>query len=434
MLGRDSQNLPIFARATKPAAAYGSGQIRGYLNLTGDGSGQTIAIVDAYDDPNIESDVNTFSSQMGLVPTCSGGNTPPSCFNFTKVYAQGSKPNTDSGWALEIALDVQWAHAVAPQASIMLVEAANSNYSNLFAAIDYATSHGASVISNSWGSTEFGGETSFDVHCQVVLCTFSSGDHGNPGGYPAYNPSVIAVGGTTLTLSGSTIVSETAWSGSGGGVSNYEPRPSYQDPFNTHTNRGMPDVSYDADPNTGFLVYDSVPYGVRGDTGWFGVGGTSAGAPQWAAIIADADQLRAANSQSPLSPANFMASSAIYSLAGSPVLYDVTSGTNGSCGSVCTAGSGYDFVTGLGSPRSGIDAALVSPLTSIAVTPTSAQVDVGQNVQFTAIGTYADGETGDISASVTWTSSDTGVATIDSTGLAQPSRAGRLRSLRVRPV
>jgi subtilase family serine protease len=342
-----------------------------YLGLTGDGSAQTIAIVDAYDDPNIISDLNTFSSTFGLPLVC-GTTSASSCVNFTKAMPQG-KTSTNSGWALEIALDVEWAHAVAPKANILLVEAASNSFSNLMGAIDYAASHGAAVISNSYGAGEFSGEATYDSHCNLssAVCTFSSGDSGNPGGYPAYNPYVVAVGGTTLNLtSAGGVTGESAWSGSGGGVSQYEALPSYQTSVNSSGRRGIPDVSYDADPNTGFAVYDSVTY--QGQSDWFQVGGTSAGAPQWAAIIVVADQLRAASSQPRLTGASFTASTAIYALQGTSALADITSGSNGSCGSVCTAGPSYDFVTGLGSPRTGIDTALngsVSSLPTATATP-----------------------------------------------------------------
>jgi len=361
--GRDAQGRPLVTSTTPHG--YTPSQIQSYLGLNGDGSGQTIAIVDAYDHPNIASDLNTFSSTFGLPPA-----------NFTKATPQGL-PKTNSGWALEISLDVEWAHAVAPKANILLVEAASNSYSNLMSAIDYAATHGAVVISNSWGSGEFSGETSYDSRCDLssAVCTFSSGDSGNPGGYPAYNPYVVAVGGTTLKLSGGTVSSETAWSGSGGGVSVYEPKPSYQNAVNSYGNRGMPDVSYDADPNTGFPVYDTVTY--SGQSGWFQVGGTSAGAPQWAAIIAVADQLRVAGGKAVLTSASFAASSAVYALSGTSALYDVTSGSNGSCGSVCQAGPGYDFVTGLGSPRGGVDVALAGGSVPPTATPTATNTPGG---------------------------------------------------------
>jgi subtilase family serine protease len=373
--GRDAAGRPLLTNSTP--TGYTPSQIQAYLGLSGDGAGQTIAIVDAFDHPNIISDLNVFSSTFGLPLICgTSGADPGNCFNFTVATPQGS-PRTNAGWALEIALDVEWAHAVAPKANILLVEAKTNSFANLLSGIDYAASHGASVISNSWGASEFSSETSYDAHCKLnsAVCTFSSGDSGNPGGYPAYNPYVVAVGGTTLNLTGrGSVTSESAWSGSGGGVSQYESKPAYQNAVNSTSSRGMPDVSYDADPNTGFPVYDSVQYQFQ--SGWFQVGGTSAGAPQWAAIIAVADELRVAGGGGVLTSTTFAAQSVIYGFAGSAALFDVTSGSNGSCGPICQANTGYDFVTGLGSPRTGIDAALAgasspSPTATPTDTPTT---------------------------------------------------------------
>ncbi|HET7034411.1 MAG TPA: S53 family peptidase [Thermomicrobiaceae bacterium] len=348
-------------------SGYTPAQIQAYLGLSGDGSGQTIAIVDAFDHPSVEDDLNHFSAQFDLPQTCGSADADPNnCFHFTKATPQG-QPWVNRGWALEIALDVEWAHAVAPKAGILLVEARNSSIFGLLGAVDYAARQGASVISNSWGTNEFRFERFFDAHCALsnAVCVFSSGDDGNPGLYPAYNPAVIAVGGTTLHLGANgAVLGETAWAGSGGGISITEPRPAYQDGIHLNRTRGIPDVSYDADPSTGFAVYDSVAY--QGQSGWFVVGGTSAGAPQWAAIVAVADQLRAAGGHGRLNSTAFASGNAFYSLAGTSGLEDITSGSNGPCGSLCHAQAGYDFVTGLGSPRAGIDQALVA-VTSSAV-------------------------------------------------------------------
>ena len=177
--------------------------------------------------------------------------------------------------------------------------------------------------------------------------------------YPAYNPAVIAVGGTTLNLTDSGAVSgEQAWNGSGGGQSWVEPEPAYQDQAQSSGMREMPDVAFEADPATGVAVYDSVPYG--GQSGWLEVGGTSVGAPSWSAILADADQLRAAKGQAPLAAAGYAAQRAVYSLPPS-VLAPVTTGPdNGFCPDGCAPGPGYDEITGLGSPRAGIDTALAT--------------------------------------------------------------------------
>ncbi len=317
------------------------------------GTGQTVAIVDAFDDPGIESDLGTFSSTFAL-PSCTTAN---GC--FTKATPQGA-PRTDRGWALEISLDVEWAHAIAPGAKILLVESLTNSFTNLFGAVDFAARQaGVHQVSMSWGGGEFSTESSFDSHFSVSGVTFtaSSGDGGNGIIYPSASPLVVSVGGTTLNLDSSgNLVSETAWSGSGGGISKDETEPSYQTNYpipSTGGFRGNPDVSYDADPASGVAVFDSL--GFQGLKNWIQVGGTSAGAPQWAALFAIANAGRAAGRSSPLgststtTPTNV----ALYSIAKTAYATnyrDITSGTNGNCGAICTAGPNYDFVTGLGSP------------------------------------------------------------------------------------
>lgn len=322
------------------------------------GSGQIIAIVDAYDDPSAESDLATFNAQFGL-PACT---TTNGC--FIKATPQGT-PRVNGSWALEISLDIEWAHSIAPGAKILLVEAASNSFSNLLSAVDYAVQHGAGALSMSWGAGEFASETGYDYHFQASGVTFaaSSGDNGTGTLYPASSPYVTAVGGTNLPLdaSGNLTGAETAWSGSGGGISLYETEPGYQTSYGiTSSNgmRGVPDVSYDADPNTGVAVYDSTSY--FGQTGWFVVGGTSAGAPQWAALVAIANSQRS----TPLSGANSSLYPAATGTAYVANYRDITSGSNGGCGFVCTAGPGYDFVTGLGSPLAGSLVPALAPSTS----------------------------------------------------------------------
>ena len=354
------------AAVASTPSGYTPATIRAALGLTGTGVGQTIALVSAYDSPNAASDLAVFDATFKLP-------APPS---FKKMNQSGgsSYPAADAGWALESNLDVQLAHALAPAASLLLVEATSSSVNNLSAAIDYAARQpGVSVISNSWGiSGEVSGESDYDYHCRLTkaVCVFSSGDSGWSGGYPAYNPYVISVGGTTLNLvtdpktGAVTVAKEMSWSGSGGGVSQYESRPSYQSAVNPTAGRGIPDVSFAGDPATGFAVYDSTPY--LDARGWFQMGGTSVGAPQWAAIFAVADQLRIAARKPVLAGAAdhpgtspYPAAAAIYGLRSG--LSDVTIGpTNGDCGKVCTVRPGYDYVTGLGSPKKGIDLALAA--------------------------------------------------------------------------
>jgi hypothetical protein len=322
-------------------AGYSPPQVRhayGFDQLANDGTGQTIAIVDAYDDPNITSDLNKFSTQFSLPTTTSGS------FTFTKAYAQGSQPVGNTGWGQEISLDVEWAHAIAPHANILLVEAASNSYANLLGAVDYAVSQGAHVVSMSWGGGDSSGESSFDSHFNVPGVTFlaSSGDSGGQVIYPSASPYVVSVGGTHLPLdgNGNLTSAETAWSSGGGGASSYEAEPGYQVSYGISLGgRGTPDVSYNADPYTGVAVYDSY-----GNYGWMVIGGTSAGAPQWAALVALADQSRS----TPLSSSNLTTSPEYQAATGSVYASnyrDITSGSNG-----YLAGAGYDLATGLGSP------------------------------------------------------------------------------------
>jgi hypothetical protein len=359
---------PVNARHTVDSAAadtdppgYSPAQIQQYLGLTGDGKGQTIAIVDAYDDPAIAADAETFSQQYGLPGVCGAGGASGDCFHLN-VEEQSATAGSNGNWALEESMDVEWAHSIAPDATIEVEEAATGDFAALFAGVATATAKHPAAVSMSWGiSEEFSEETYYDHFCRVsaTVCVVASGDRGYPGSYPAYNPAVLSIGGTTLTLgSGGSVTSELAWSQSGGGQSWVEREPSYQDSAEQSGFRDLPDVSYDADPNTGVAVYDSVPY--AGQSGWWVVGGTSLGAPSWSAILADADQLRAGAGKAPLTASGDAAQRDVYSLPAS-ALAAVTSGPdNGSCPVGCAPAAGYDTITGLGSPRAGIDAALAN--------------------------------------------------------------------------
>jgi subtilase family serine protease len=345
-----------------PSTAFTPSQIRhayGFDLVSNQGSGQVIGIVDAYDDPNAEADLGVFDSQFGL-PACTSSN---GCFR--KVYGNGKVPPSNANWAVEISLDVQWAHAIAPKATIVLVETPTNNLSDLVNGVVVAVRDGASVVSMSWTASEWSTESSTDKNFVSNGVTYlaASGDAGTGVAYPAVSPDVIGVGGTSLTLSSSgAYQTETAWSGSGGGLSVYEREPSYQAQFgipdDSRGYRGSPDVSYNANPGTGYAVYDSV--GISGYAGWFQVGGTSAGTPQWAALIAISNSLRVAARKSNLSSTD----TTLYTLAKTAINTDfhaVTSGTNGTCGTICDASVGYDYVTGLGTPQAAtIIAALVA--------------------------------------------------------------------------
>jgi hypothetical protein len=342
----DIMASPLAQAVVNVSVPYTPAEIRqayGFSNISANGAGQTIAIVDAYDDPNVWSDLQTFDRTYGLPDPV-----------FQKVNQNGSQtqlPSANSGWGLEIALDVEWAHAVAPAAKILLVEA-NSNYlTDLLAAVDYASSV-SKVVSMSWGAGEFSSETSFDSHFSAQLhpgVTFiaSSGDSGGRTIWPSVSPNVLSVGGTSLTIVSSTsgvysVGSETSWSGSGGGYSQFEKEPTWQYAVQSSGRRSTPDVSYDANPSTGFAVYDT--YGYRG---WYVIGGTSAGAPQWAGLVAIVNQVRAGNGLTSMTNT----ASSLYALdtqqSYSTDFRDITSGTAGRY----RAGTGYDLVTGLGSPQ-----------------------------------------------------------------------------------
>lgn len=249
----------------------------GGQTVTANGAGETIAIVDAYGDPDITSDLETFDANFGI-----GNDNASGQFVLTVATPLGAVA-TNAGWASEESLDVEWAHAIAPEANILLVESPSTSVASLADAVSWARSQaGVVAVSMSWGdSPEFSGETAYDDDFTTpsghegVTFVAASGDDAEPN-YPSTSTNVLAVGGTTLDVDDSgDFIGESPWVDSGGGYSPYE-----------GTNK--PDVAYDANPNTAFLMYDSLPY--EGESGWQVVGGTSDGSPQWAAIIALADQ------------------------------------------------------------------------------------------------------------------------------------------------
>ncbi len=256
-----------------------------------DGSGQTIALIEAYHDPNLVSDLQTFDQTFGLPAAA-----------VTVDDLAGSR--TSDVWASEEMLDVEWAHAIAPGAHLLVVEAASQNLGDLIHAVDVARyAPGVSVVSMSWGFPETIGQTAFDSYFQTPLghqgVTFvaASGDNGTAAGpsYPSTSPGVLAVGGTTLSIGpGGSYLGETAWSGSGGGYSLYEPEPSFQYRIQSTGFRSAPDVAFLGDPNTGVDVFETPPSaGPNAGAGsWMIVGGTSLGTPAWAAIVAIVDQGR----------------------------------------------------------------------------------------------------------------------------------------------
>jgi hypothetical protein len=363
-----SSALPAGFSPAQIRQAYGFNQIT-FDNGTvkGDGTGQTIAIVDAYNDPDIASNLATFDSTFGIA-------APPS-FSVVNETGGTSLPAASPSWGLEESLDVEWAHAIAPGAKIVLVEANSSNLSDLLTGVNYARNRaGVSVVSMSWGSSEFSGESAYDSYFTTpaghtpVTFVASSGDSGSAGApeWPSVSPNVLAVGGTQLTTdSAGDYESEVAWSGSGGGISVYETQPSFQKGVVTQstTKRTVPDVAYDASGSSPFAVYDTDSY-----SGWVEVYGTSCGAPQWSALVAIADQGRALAGKAALDgPTQTLP--AIYQLP-SADFHDITSGSNGGY----TAGPGYDLVTGRGSPVANLVVAGLIGGTTTAPAPTPPQV------------------------------------------------------------
>lgn len=335
--------------------AYGINNIS-FNGTAGTGAGQTIAIVAAYDNPEFvdssspdfdNSDLHKFDVAMGLPD-------PPS---FTKVDENGGTnyPTVDPGWANEIALDVEWSHALAPEANILLVEASSTDLYTLIegAGNTARDTAGVSVVTMSFAVTDFFGENQYDEYLTTptshngITFVAASGDDGDPGGYPAFSPNVVSVGATTLTLTGgNSYGSEVGHNTSGGGISQFEPKPTYQSAVTqSSTNRTTPDVSFDGDPNTGVSVYDS--YNGGSATPWYKVGGTSFSAPAWGALMAIADQGRARAGLGTLDgPSQTLPR--LYEL-NSADFHDITSGTTDGPTPV-SAGPGYDLVTGLGTP------------------------------------------------------------------------------------
>jgi hypothetical protein len=416
--------------------AYGVNQIS-FGGVTGNGSGQTIAIVDAYNDPDITADANSFDSQFGLQQfNVSGGPT----FKVLNENGGTSLPGNSAvnGWDVEESLDVEWAHSIAPEANVILFEANSSSYGDLLQAVSTAAATpGVSVVSMSWSGGEFSSEASADSvfttpsgHGGVTFLA-STGDSGSPSGYPALSPNVVAVGGTTLSIDTSgNYLGESAWADSGGGISAFELQPSYQVGNvngTSSTNRTVPDVAMDADPATGVFVLDSY------SGGWFQVGGTSLSSPMFAGLVAIADQGRALQGESSLDGAT-QTLPMLYSLPESD-FHDITTGGNGTY----NATPGYDLVTGRGTPIANL---LVPALAGYGVAqppgisaPTSASVTQNGSVTFSSAGndgiTLSDSQAGTNSDSLTL-SVNNGTLTLASlSGLSVVSGANGSSSITV---
>jgi subtilase family serine protease len=359
------------------------------------GEGQTIALIGSHHDPVLERDLAIFSQRFGL-PLCS---VQSGCLRQIDIPDATSGPKPATGAAgeysyLEETMDVEWAHAIAPKAKLMLVEGPRSSWENYLAGVDAAVAAGATVVSLSLAEPQRpehkqmyldGNKHFLDTRASYVA---SGGDHAHTARWPASSPDVVGVGGTTIkTDDTGARLGETAWKsrpagdryvGTGGGLSLAETEPQAQIAFGIPNDpdkmRGTPDVAYYASSKTGIAVYDSNVSPKTGESGWRQGGGTSAGAPQWAGLIALANSMRAAEGKVPLSKFDGKdfgkgTLAALYTVAKTTpdAYYDITEGSNrwgdgDKCGSECEAGPGYDYLTGLGSPNGAVLLAALAAL------------------------------------------------------------------------
>jgi subtilase family serine protease len=338
------QNGPQPLATPTWTSGYAPSQLVSAYKLPSGGSGQTVAIVDAYDNPRAETDLGAYRSQFGLAP-CTTAN---GCFKKVNQTGGSAMPSGDTGWGQEIDLDIEMVSAICPSCHILLVEASSNSFADLGVATNYAAAH-ANVVSNSYGGPEFLGETGSSYAAPYnhpgIAIVASSGDNGYGVETPAAYNTVVAVGGTSLTSASNTRGwTESAWSGAGSGCSSYVTKSSWQTDSGC-SRRTVTDVSAVADPNTGVAVYDS--YGSTGGNNWYVFGGTSVASPIIGAVYA-----LAGNAGSTSYPASV-------AYAHTSSLFDVTSGSNGRCtrgkntssAYLCQGRTGYDGPTGLGTPN-----------------------------------------------------------------------------------
>ncbi|HSZ63102.1 MAG TPA: S53 family peptidase [Terriglobales bacterium] len=330
-----------------------------------------IAVVDAYDNPYAAGELQTFDAQFGLPAA-----------NFVQVYANGngdcSTPPFDPGWGLEESLDIEWAHTMAPKATIVLVEACSNSFTDLlyaeYVAAGIVSSYGGGDVTNSWDSGEFSGENSYDAYFGYyypfnTVYFASAGDSGCGASYPSSSPWIVSAGGTTVNRNAANLAfkSESCWAGSGGGTSSQEvytsafpyptngdmgPWANYQYGIFGQSNRSTPDMSFNADPNSGVVVYDCA-YD-DGTCFFYEVGGTSVSSPSLAGIVNNAANKLGVGHINPATSSGYYTAeenNLLYSQLGgaaaySKNFYDVSTGSNG-----CTVGKGWDYCTGVGSPR-----------------------------------------------------------------------------------
>ena len=332
-------------------SAYG---LTGYSNPTSvPNPVPTVAVVDAYNDPNAASDLAAYRKQFNL-PACGASGTPANSGCVTVESQSGSAsslPRANASWSEEISLDLDMVSSICPYCHILLVEANSASYADLGAAVDTAASSGVVAISNSYGGSETSSELSYDTQYYAhpgIAITASAGDSGYGVEYPAASPYVVAVGGTTLNGSATAGWSQTVWSGTGSGCSSYETQPTWQPSTAQCSMRTVGDVAAVADPSTGVAVYDSFH-----EPGWMVFGGTSVASPIVASIFALAGNT---SSFSVTGGASTAAEGFYSNLLSSDPLIPVTQGSNGSCGGtyLCDAGAslsnGYNGPTGMGTP------------------------------------------------------------------------------------
>jgi hypothetical protein len=396
---RAAYGLPALPALGTPLTASQAAQL---------GAGQTIYIVDAQHDPNVAAELAAFNQKFGL-PGCTSKTiavtaalplpaASATACEFSVVYntAAGAMtptaPAYDAGWATEITLDVQWAHATAPLARIVLIEAADATLNSLLGGVKLANAMGPGIVSMSFGANEGNWTASVDSVFTAPGMSYlaATGDSGAAVSWPSVSSNVLAVGGTTLTYTGTGARSEIGWTGTGGGVSAYTATPGYQTPavpgLGSLGRRAVADVAFNADPASGQYVAVQTPGSAS--VSWLSVGGTSLSTPQWAGLLAVANASRAQVGKTALGAPHAVLYGQISTVPGTyySAFSDITQGTDGPC-ALCTAKAGYDPLTGLGTPNvTGLLSALVGAGTAAApvVTPAAISGVVGSPLSFTA--------------------------------------------------
>ena len=422
------------------------------------GAGQTIYVVGARHNPNTAAELAAFNQKFGLPACTTKAISPtaalplapanPKACELSVVYAtpngtmSSAAPAYDSGWATELALDVQWTHATAPLARIVLVEAPDPSLNSLVGAIRLANAMGPGIVSMSFGALEGNWTASVDSAFTGTNMTYlaATGDSGAAVSWPAVSPKVIAVSGTTLSYSGSGARSEVVWSGTGGGVSAYTAVPSYQTNkvpgMGTLSRRAVADVAFNADPSSG--QYVAVINPGSSTPNWISAGGTSLATPQWAGLMAVAHAMRAASAKPVLTTPHATLYSQIASVPGTyaATFKDITQGANGAC-STCMGKTAYDTATGLGTPNASSLLSTLSGVAAPAVPPvvTSASITgtVGTPLSFTVSATAPNAMTYTLSGApagmtisaagaITWTKPLAGTYAV--TVVAKDSKTG----------